>query len=30
MTSRPLPLWYGPGLELVEDAAMRSDVALLL
>ncbi len=30
VTSAPVPLWYGAGLELVEQAAMRSDIALLL
>jgi hypothetical protein len=30
VTSPPMPLWHGPGLELVEDAAMRADIALLL
>jgi hypothetical protein len=30
VTSEPLPLWHGRGLELVEEAAMRADIALLL
>ena len=30
VTSAPLPLWHGAGLELVEDAAMRADITLLL
>jgi hypothetical protein len=30
VTSAAVPLWYGPGLELVEQAAMRADIALLL
>ena len=30
VNSAPVPLWYGAGLELVEQAAMRSDIALLL
>jgi hypothetical protein len=30
MTSPPMPLWRGPGLELAEVAAMRADIALLL
>lgn len=29
-TADPLPLWHGPGLELIEEAAMRADIALLL
>jgi hypothetical protein len=30
VTSAPIALWYGPGLELVEEAAMREEIALLL
>jgi hypothetical protein len=30
VTSAPTPLWYGPGLELAEHAAMRAGIALLL
>jgi hypothetical protein len=30
VTSSSLPLWRGAGLELVEDAAMRADIGLLL
>jgi hypothetical protein len=30
VTSAPTPLWHGRGLELVEQAAMRADIALLL
>jgi RES domain len=30
VTSASLPLWHGAGLELVEEAAMRADIALLL
>jgi hypothetical protein len=30
VTSPPMALWHGPGLELVEEAAMRADIALLL
>lgn len=30
VTREPMALWHGPGLELVEDAAMRVDIALLL
>ncbi len=30
VTSPPMALWHGPGLELVEEAAMRAEIALLL
>jgi hypothetical protein len=30
VTGASLPLWHGAGLELVEDAAMRADIGLLL
>jgi hypothetical protein len=30
VTSPPTALWHGAGLELVEEAAMRADIALLL
>jgi hypothetical protein len=30
VTTAPIPLWHGPGLELAEQAAMRADIALLL
>jgi hypothetical protein len=30
VTTPPMALWHGPGLDLVEEAAMRADIALLL
>jgi hypothetical protein len=30
VTSPSMPLWYGRGLELVEEAAMRVGIALLV
>jgi hypothetical protein len=30
VTAAPMPLWHGAGLELVEEAAMRAEIALLL